>query len=89
VSAHLYTLADGTEWIPGPGPHGFDVRIQQAANEDIAEAWNRLSRGARELSPLLNEYRGLVGEKDGTYRRLRERRNLPERLKSPIDTKPP
>jgi len=76
MSAHLYTLADITQWIPGPGPHGFDVRIQQGANEDNPKAWNRLISGARTLSPLLQEYRALVGEKDGLYRKLREQRGF-------------
>lgn len=87
VSAHLYTLADITQWIPGPGPHGFDVRIQQAANEDNPKAWSRLLGGARALSPLLEEYRTLVGEKDVLYRRLRELRDVPEHIKSLSDPK--
>ncbi|MFX0046263.1 MAG: hypothetical protein ACFE8Z_10480 [Candidatus Hermodarchaeota archaeon] len=81
VSAHLFTLADITEWIPGPGPHGFDVKIQQNVGEDIPEAWGRFLRGARVLAPLLDQYRNLVSERDGLYRKLRERRELPEYFK--------
>ncbi|MFX1603782.1 MAG: hypothetical protein ACFFCK_09880, partial [Promethearchaeota archaeon] len=73
--------ADITEWIPGPGPHGFDVKIQQNVGEDIPEAWGRFLRGARVLAPLLDQYRNLVSERDGLYRKLRERRELPEYFK--------
>jgi hypothetical protein len=75
--------------MPGPGPHGFDVRVQQGVNEDNPKAWNRLLIGARALSPLLDEYRTLVGEKDGLYRRLRELRDVPEHARSLSDPNPP
>ncbi len=89
MSAHLYTLADITEWIPGPGPHGFDVRIQQRANEDNLEAWTRLISGARALSSLLHEYRTLIGENDGLFRKLRRQRTFPERGRLLSDSNPP
>jgi hypothetical protein len=78
VSAHLFTLADITQWIPGPGPHGFDVRIQQSVGEDIPKAWSRLRRAARAFAPLLGQYRNLVGDKNSQYRRLREVREAPD-----------
>ncbi|MFX1416172.1 MAG: hypothetical protein ACFFC0_05130 [Promethearchaeota archaeon] len=81
MSAHLFTLADITQWIPGPGPHGFDVRLQQAVSEDIPTAWSRLLEGARALAPLLHDYRNLASQKDGLYRKLRERRDSTEHIK--------
>jgi hypothetical protein len=81
ISAHLFTLADITQWIPGPGPHGFDVRIQQGVGEHIPKAWNRLLRGAEALAPLLESYRNLVSGTDSLYRRMRERREPPEHFK--------
>jgi len=81
MSAHLFTLADITQWIPGPGSHGFDVRIQQGVGEHIPKAWNRLLRGAEALAPLLESYRNLVSGTDSLYRRMRERREPPEHIK--------
>ncbi|UCH05553.1 MAG: hypothetical protein JSW05_05150 [Candidatus Thorarchaeota archaeon] len=78
ASAHLFTLADIAEWIPGPGPHGFDVSFHQNVGEDIQDAWQRLRKAAHSFAPLINQYRTLVGAKDRQYRRLRKVREVPK-----------
>lgn len=56
-SAHLFTLADITGWIPSYGPHNFDVEFRLHDPEDAERFWNRLVRSARRLAELLKDYR--------------------------------
>ncbi len=57
VSAHLFTLAEMTGWIPIYGPHNFDVELTLQTPEMAERMWERLVVGARYLAPLLADYR--------------------------------
>jgi hypothetical protein len=57
ISAHLFTLADMTGWIPSYGPHNFDVELRLKSSENAERSWNLLVEGARFLTLLLNDHR--------------------------------
>lgn len=57
ASAHLFTLADMTGWIPSYGPHNFDVELRLQNAEHAERGWDRLISGARHLTSLLVDYR--------------------------------
>ncbi|MFW9786211.1 MAG: hypothetical protein ACFFE2_16270 [Candidatus Thorarchaeota archaeon] len=56
-SAHLFTLADITGWIPSYGPHNFDIEFRLSGPEDAEKFWNNLVVSARRLAELLHDYR--------------------------------
>ncbi|KXH70519.1 MAG: hypothetical protein AM326_04265 [Candidatus Thorarchaeota archaeon SMTZ-45] len=56
-SAHLFTLADMTGWIPSYGPHNFDIEFRLHDSEDAERFWDRLVMNARRLAELLQDYR--------------------------------
>ncbi|MFW9806371.1 MAG: hypothetical protein ACFFFK_06540, partial [Candidatus Thorarchaeota archaeon] len=56
-SAHLFTLADVSGWIPSYGPHNFDVELRLNSPEGAEDLWNALVLSARRLAELLTEYR--------------------------------
>ena len=56
-SAHLFTLADITGWIPGYGPHNFDIEFRLPGPEGSERFWDNLVTTARRLTELLHEYR--------------------------------
>jgi hypothetical protein len=58
TSAHLFTLADITGWIPSYGPHNFDIEFRLHTPEDSERFWENLVVAARRLTELLQEYRG-------------------------------
>ncbi len=56
-SAHLFTIADITGWIPCYGPHQFDIEFR-LPNADGAEGfWDSLVQTAREMASILHDYR--------------------------------
>jgi len=57
TSAHLFTLADITGWIPSYGPHNFDIEFRLHTPEDSERFWDDLVVTARRLANLLHEYR--------------------------------
>ncbi len=57
TSAHLFTLADITGWIPSYGPHNFDIEFRLNTPEDSERFWENLVVAARRLTELLHEYR--------------------------------
>ena len=71
VSAHLFTLADMTGWIPSYGPHNFDVELRLSTSEQAENRWDMLIKGARHLASLLTDYRLL--SKTNSYRHEREK----------------
>lgn len=56
-SAHLFTLADITGWIPSYGPHNFDIEFRLPGPEGSERFWDNLVRSARRLAELLHDYR--------------------------------
>ena len=56
-SAHLFTLADITGWIPSYGPHNFDIEFRLPGPEGSERFWDNLVKSARRLAELLQEYR--------------------------------
>ena len=56
-SAHLFTLADITGWIPSYGPHNFDIEFRLPGPEDAERFWDNLVGSARRLVELLHDYR--------------------------------
>ena len=56
-SAHLFTLADITGWIPSYGPHNFDIEFRLHSPDDSERFWDDLVVTARRLAELLHEYR--------------------------------
>lgn len=58
-SAHLFTLADISGWIPSYGPHNFDVEFRLASADGAERFWDKLIDSARDLTALLHEYRSL------------------------------
>ena len=56
-SAHLFTLADITGWIPCYGPHNFDIEFRLPGPEGSERFWDNLVMAARRLAELLHEYR--------------------------------
>ena len=56
-SAHLFTLADITGWIPSYGPHNFDIEFRLPSPEGAERFWNSLIVSARKLAKLLSDYR--------------------------------
>ncbi len=56
-SAHLFTLADITGWIPSYGPHNFDVEFRLLNPEGSGRFWGNLVTAAKRLAELLHEYR--------------------------------
>ncbi|MHA1963969.1 MAG: hypothetical protein ACXACG_12890 [Candidatus Thorarchaeota archaeon] len=56
-SAHLFTLADITGWIPSYGPHNFDIEFRLSGPESSERFWDNLVMFARRLAELLHEYR--------------------------------
>ena len=56
ASAHLFTLADMTGWIPSYGPHNFDVELRLRNAEQAEHRWDKLLSGARHLTSLLVDY---------------------------------
>ncbi|MHA1950023.1 MAG: hypothetical protein ACXAAO_06275 [Candidatus Thorarchaeota archaeon] len=58
-SAHLFTLADISGWIPSYGPHNFDVEFKLASADGAEKFWDKLIDSARDLTALLHEYQSL------------------------------
>ncbi len=56
-SAHLFTLADITGWIPSYGPHNFDIEFRLNSAEGAKKFWDSLVKSAREMASLLHDYR--------------------------------
>lgn len=56
-SAHLFTLADITGWIPSYGPHNFDIEFRLTDAEGAERFWDSLVVSAREMASLLYDYR--------------------------------
>jgi hypothetical protein len=56
-SAHLFTLADISGWIPSYGPHNFDIELKLASEEGAERFWDILVKSAKELTSLLQDYR--------------------------------
>ncbi len=56
-SAHLFTLADITGWIPSYGPHNFDIEFRLPGPDGSERFWNNLVKSARRLAELLHDYR--------------------------------
>jgi hypothetical protein len=59
-SAHLFTLADITGWIPSYGPHNFDIEFRLLGPEGSERFWDNLVTAAKRLAELLHEYRDSV-----------------------------
>jgi hypothetical protein len=59
-SAHLFTLADISGWIPSYGPHNFDIEIRLLDSTDAEARWDKLVTSARTLACLLQHYRTTV-----------------------------
>ena len=57
ASAHLFTLADMTGWIPSYGPHNFDIEFILYTAEGAEKFWDNLVISARRLADLLRDYR--------------------------------
>ncbi|MFW9926478.1 MAG: hypothetical protein ACFFDM_06885 [Candidatus Thorarchaeota archaeon] len=56
-SAHLFTLADITGWIPSYGPHNFDVELRLTDSDDAGRFWDNLVSNAKVLASLVHNYR--------------------------------
>jgi hypothetical protein len=56
-SAHLFTLADITGWIPSYGPHNFDIEFRLSSSDYAERFWNSLIVSARKLAEQLHDYR--------------------------------
>lgn len=56
-SAHLFTLADITGWVPSYGPHNFDIEFRLHDSKRAEELWDKLVVVARRLAQLLEDYR--------------------------------
>ena len=56
-SAHLFTLADISGWIPSYGPHNFDVEFRLTSADSAERFWDNLIDSARELTSSLYDYR--------------------------------
>ncbi|MFW9809419.1 MAG: hypothetical protein ACFFE6_08580 [Candidatus Thorarchaeota archaeon] len=56
-SAHLFTLADITGWIPSYGPHNFDVEFRLTNSEDAERFWDNLVSNAKVMASLIHNYR--------------------------------
>ena len=56
-SAHLFTLADITGWIPSYGPHNFDIEFRLSDAEGAERFWDNLVVSAKKLAELLHDYR--------------------------------
>jgi hypothetical protein len=56
-SAHLFTLADISGWIPSYGPHNFDVEFRLTSADSAERFWNNLVESARDLTSMLHDYR--------------------------------
>lgn len=56
-SAHLFTLADITGWIPSYGPHNFDIEFRLPGPDGAERFWDNLVVSARRLVELLHDYR--------------------------------
>jgi hypothetical protein len=56
-SAHLFTLADMSGWIPSYGPHNFDIELKLNSNDNAERLWDKLMDSARFLAFLLEDYR--------------------------------
>ncbi|MFW9767258.1 MAG: hypothetical protein ACFFF9_01255 [Candidatus Thorarchaeota archaeon] len=56
-SAHLFTLADISGWIPSYGPHNFDIELQLNSADGAERFWDKLVETARLLASLLQAYR--------------------------------
>jgi len=56
-SAHLFTLADISGWIPSYGPHNFDIEFRLPSAEDAEKFWDHLVVSARRLAELVHDYR--------------------------------
>jgi hypothetical protein len=72
VAAHLFTLADIAQWIPGCAPHSFDIVIKQKTDDEMEAAWNRLLMAIQALSPLIKEYQELIRDPTSSFRHIRE-----------------
>jgi hypothetical protein len=59
-SAHLFTLADISGWIPSYGPHNFDIEFRLLNSTDAEARWDKLVASARTLVRLLQDYRTTV-----------------------------
>lgn len=59
-SAHLFTLADVSGWIPSYGPHNFDIEFRLLDSTDAEARWDKLVASARTLVRLLQDYRTSV-----------------------------
>ena len=57
LSAHLFTLADMSGWVPSYGPHNFDIELRLTSSDDAERFWDKLVETARVLTPLLEDYR--------------------------------
>lgn len=57
TSAHLFTIADITGWLPSYGPHNFDIEFQLKDAEGAERFWDALVISAREMALLLKDYR--------------------------------
>jgi hypothetical protein len=56
-SAHLFTIADITGWIPSYGPHQFDIEFRLADAEGAKKFWDSLVACAKKMTTLLHDYR--------------------------------
>ena len=57
TSAHLFTIADITGWIPSYGPHNFDIEFRLTNSKGAERFWDALVKTAREIAMLLKDYR--------------------------------
>jgi hypothetical protein len=57
ISAHLFTLADMSGWIPSYGPHNFDIEFRLNSPRDAERLWDRLVGNAHKLAKLLAGYK--------------------------------
>jgi hypothetical protein len=57
LSAHLFTLADITGWIPSYGPHNFDIEFRLNSAEGAKRFWDSLVVSAKKMVSLLHDYR--------------------------------
>jgi hypothetical protein len=69
ISAHLFTLGDMAGWNPSFAAHGYDVSLDfsyDVLDEEYAQAWDRFLSAARNLVPVLKDYRRLVDVDENT-----------------------
>lgn len=57
LSAHLFTLADITGWIPSYGPHNFDIEFRLSSAEGAKRFWDNLVVSAKRIVSRLHDYR--------------------------------